>query len=90
MLVAPVMAGVAIFGLLVSWGTIFHNGEASTIAENRTNPSSTYSNPVPDGNSSNGIALFYGSEMPATTYLEERVGGSEYTQREDNRTLVDN
>lgn len=82
MLVAPVIAGAMIFGLLVSWDAIFYRG-GSTV-ENRTNASQTYNNPVPDG--SNGTALFYSSDTPI--YLEERVSGSEYTQREDNRTFV--
>lgn len=82
MLVAPVIAGAMIFGLLVSWDAIFYGGGPT--AGNRTNASQTYNNPAPDG--SNGTTLFYGSDTPI--YLEERVSGSEYTQREDNRTFV--
>lgn len=95
MLAVPVIAGVTVFGLLVSWGSIFHDGDSSTIAENRTtatiSASETYNNPVPDGNNiNNSGGLFYSSDVPSTKYLEERVGGSEYTQLEDNRTFVGN
>ncbi len=91
MLAVPVIAGVAVFGLLASWGTFSSNDdEAPTIVEDRPNASQTYNTPVPDGNSNDSVALLSSPDIPAATYLEERVGGSEYTLLEDNRTLVGN
>lgn len=84
MLAVPVIAGVVLYGLLVSWDALFY--DATPAAGTKTNGSQTYNTPVTDG--SNGTALFYGSETP--TYMEERVGGSEYTLQEDNRTFAGN
>jgi hypothetical protein len=84
-IVVSAVLGAAVFVLAASSDTIFDDG-AGANGGGITESENVYNVPV-SNNVKNSTTLFYGKSPHGPMYLEERVSASDYTRREDNRSL---